>query len=119
MGMKMSYSLSVVFFKTDAGNEPARNWLKELSREEKKIIGTDIKTVQYGWPIGMPLVKPLRDGLWEIRSELGDRIARTFFIVHNRQIVLLHGIIKKGQKIPKPDLELARKRLSKFVREAR
>jgi len=117
--MKMSYYLSVVFFKTDAGNEPVRNWLKELSREEKKIIGTDIKTVQYGWPIGMPLVKSLHDGLWEIRSELGDRIARTFFTIHNKQIVLLHGIIKKGQKIPKADLELARKRLSKFVREAK
>ena len=63
MAMKMSYYLSVVFFKTDAGSEPARNWLKGLSREEKKIIGTDIKTLQYGWPIGMPLVKSLRDGL--------------------------------------------------------
>ena len=103
--------LEVRFFRSDSGNEPVRDWLKELSPADRKTIGEDIKTVQYGWPLGMPLVRKLDKDLWEIRIHLHDRIARVLFTVSNNVIVLLHGFIKKSQSTPQPDLQLAMKRL--------
>lgn len=105
--------LAVNFFKTLANHEPVREWLKSLPKVDCKAIGEDIKTVQYGWPIGMPLVEKIDSGLWEIRtSGLSTGIARTFFTIIDQRMVLLHGFIKKSQKIPQNELELARKRLS-------
>ena len=79
--MKAERPLNVVFFKAEAGNEPVREWLKELSKEDCKAIGTDILSVQYAWPVGKPLVDNLGDGIWEVRSRLSNRIARTLFAV--------------------------------------
>ncbi len=106
--------LRVVFYKTEAGKEPVREWLKSFSREDRKTIGEDIKTVQFGWPLGMPLVRKLESDLWEVRSRLHNRIARTIFTVENGVMVLLHGFIKKAQKLPKQDLALARRRAAKL-----
>jgi phage-related protein len=106
--------LRVVFYKTEAGKEPVREWLKALSREDRKTIGEDIKTVQFGWPLGMPLVRKLEGDLWEVRSRLHNRIARTIFTVEDGVMVLLHGFIKKAQKLPKQDLALARRRAAKL-----
>jgi len=103
--------LEVIFFKLLSGKEPVRDWLKELGREDRIIIGTDIKTVQYGFPLVMPLVRPMKDGLYEVRSSLSDkRISRIFFCVEDEKVILLHGFIKKSQKTPDNELELARKR---------
>ena len=104
-------NLSVAFFRTAAGHEPVREWLKSLPREERRILGEDIKTVQFGWPLGMPLVRKLDKGLWEVRSRLPSRIARVIFTSGKGRMVLLHGFIKKSQKTPQEDLELARTRL--------
>lgn len=103
-------SLEVFFYRTESGNEPLREWLKGLSKLDKKVIGGDIKTVQYGWPLGMPLVRKLDSGLWEVRCRLGSRIARILFTVKAEQMVLLHGFIKKSQKTPQADLQLAKGR---------
>lgn len=103
--------LEVLFYKTDAGNEPVRKWLRGLPPEEKKAIGEDIKTVQWGWPLGMPLVEPFGKNLFEVRTDLENRIARVFFTLNSNQMILLHGIIKKDQKIPKGALRLARQRM--------
>ena len=103
--------LSVTFFRTASGNEPVREWLKSLPREERRIIGEDLKTVQFGWPLGMPLVRKLDKGLWEVRSRLPDRIARVIFTSGEGRMVLLHGFIKKSQKTPQEDLRLAKTRL--------
>jgi phage-related protein len=103
--------LDVRFFRTDSGNEPVRDWLKELLPADRKIIGEDIKTVQFGWPLGMPLVRKLDKDLWEIRIHLQDRIARVLFTVSGNVIVLLHGFIRKSPSTPKDDLQLALKRL--------
>ena len=105
--------LNVNFYRSDSGKEPVRNWLKSLSREDKNIIGESIKTAQFGWPVGMPLIRALGEGLYEVRSTLTDRIARVIFTVEGGRMILLHGFIKKDQKTPKKDLELALKRLSK------
>ncbi len=109
--------LQVIFFKTEAGKEPVREWLKTLPQEEKKIIGQDIKTVQFGWPLGMPIVRKLDRDLWEVRSHLPDRIARVLFTVSDNTMVLLHGFIKKSQKTPADDLALAKQRLKLLVEE--
>ena len=103
-------SLEVVFYQTGSGNEPVREWLRRLSKADKRTIGSDIKTVQYGWPIGMPVVRKLDTGLWEIRSRLDQRISRILFTVYDDTMVLLHGFIKKSQKTPKEDLQLAKDR---------
>jgi phage-related protein len=107
--------LRVVFFKNDAGNEPVREWLKGLPREDRKTIGADILTVQYTWPVGKPLVDSLGDGLWEVRSRLSNRIARTLFAVVDGEIVLLHGFVKKQRKTPPDELDLAKKRKKQYL----
>ncbi|MDY0227700.1 MAG: type II toxin-antitoxin system RelE/ParE family toxin [Desulfomicrobium apsheronum] len=112
--METPTPLQVKFFRQDSGREPVREWLKELPQEERKIIGEDIKTVQWGWPLGMPLVRPLGEGLFEVRSRLGNRIARVLFCTHGLQIILLHGFIKKTQRTPADDMKLARKRKAEF-----
>jgi len=102
--------LKVVFFRTELGNEPVRAWLLSLAKRDRKVIGTDVLKVQYSWPIGKPLVESLGQGLWEIRSRLENQIARTIFCVEGSTLVLLHGFIKKSQKTPKHELELATQR---------
>jgi phage-related protein len=106
--------LQVVFFRTDSGTEPVRDWLKSLDKEDRKIVGEDIKTVQFGWPLGMPLVRKMDRNPWEVRSQLTNRIARVIFTVQNDTVILLHGFIKKSQKTPMSDLNTARKRLKQF-----
>jgi phage-related protein len=98
------------FYRTAAGNEPVREWLKELPECERKQVGRDIKAVQFGWPLGLPLVDSLGDGLWEVRSRLPSRIARTIFFVQDETIILLHAFIKKNRTTPDHELDLARRR---------
>ena len=107
-----------IFFRTEAGGEPVREWLRGLSPEDRKRVGEDIKTVEFGWPIGMPVCRPLGDGVYEVRSRLGqNRIARMLFYIDKKgRMVLLHGFIKKTQKTPDEDLELARSNKKKHQR---
>jgi phage-related protein len=99
------------------GREPVRTWLKDLSLEDRKSIGDDIRTLEFGWPVGMPLCRSLGNGLWEVRSNLtGNRIARVIFCVHDQQAVLLHGFIKKTQRTPKADIDLALRRKQELER---
>ncbi len=108
------FILTVVFYRSDTGNEPVREWLQGLSREDKRSIGEDIKTAQLGWPLGMPLIRKIRKDLWEVRSRVVDGIARVFFTVDGGYMVLLHGIIKKSQKTPLNELKIAVDRLGKY-----
>lgn len=104
------------FYRTPAGREPVRDWLAELAREDRKTIGADIKDVEFAWPIGKLLVDSLGRGLWEVRSTIGRGIARVIFYVVGEQMILLHGFVKKTQKTPKPDLDLAIKRMKEHAR---
>ena len=108
--------LDVRFFKTDSGTESVRDWLKSLSAADKKAIGENIKTVQFGWPLGMPLVDHIDGDIWEVRTRLETRIARVLFAMDGGVMVLLHGFVKKQQKTPKPDLDLAKDRLKQLRR---
>jgi phage-related protein len=107
-----------IFFRTEAGGEPVREWLKGLSSEDRKRVGVDIKTVEFGWPIGMPVCRSLGDGVYEVRSSLArNRIARVLFYIDKRgRMVLLRGFIKKTQKTPDADLELAKANKKKHQR---
>lgn len=103
--------IPAAFYRSGTGSEPVREWLRSLSPEDRRILGYDIGVVEFGWPIGMPVCRPLGDGLWEVRSSLpGGRIARVLFCIAEGQMILLHGFIKKSQKTPAPDLALARRR---------
>lgn len=106
--------LDVVFFRTESGVEPVRRWLKSLTAPRKKAIGEDIKTVQFGWPLGMPLVEKIEPCIWEVRSKVPDGIARVLFTVDGQTMVLLHGFIKKTRKIPLAELATARARLRQY-----
>jgi phage-related protein len=100
------------FFGTPQGNEPVRDWLKGLDPVARRRIGFDLKGLEYGWPVGMPLCRSLGRGLWELRSSLPDgRIARVIFCMHQAELVLLHGFIKKTQKTPPQEIELGWKRM--------
>ncbi|HPQ66324.1 MAG TPA: type II toxin-antitoxin system RelE/ParE family toxin [bacterium] len=106
--------LNVVFFRTDSGSEPVRRWLKSLPASHKKVIGEDIKTVQFGWPLGMPLVEKIEPYLWEVRTKVPDGIARVLFTVDGPMMILLHGFIKKTRKIPQKEIDTARSRLRQY-----
>jgi len=107
--------ISVVFYRTPAGTEVVRNWLRGLDEGDRNAIGQDLMRVQYRWPVGMPLCRSMGDGLWEIRSDLpSNRIARVLFSVQQGKILVLHGFIKKTQKTPEDDLALARRRNREF-----
>jgi len=109
--------LVATFYKAPSGKEPVREWLKSLSSGNKKIVGVDIKTVEFGWPIGMPVCKPLGKGLYEVRSTLerGD-IARVIFCIEDNLLLLLHAFIKKTQKTPQKELDLALARKKEIYR---
>ena len=100
----------VEFWKSESGSEPVLDWLKSLTRAQRKIIGEDLKTVEYGWPLGMPLVRGYGKGLWEVRSSFRGGIARIIFTMEGHNMILLHGFIKKTQATPRQDRELATKR---------
>jgi phage-related protein len=100
------------FYQTSQGKEPVREWLKSLEPEARRKIGFDLKDLEYGWPVGMPLCRPLGRGLWELRSSLPDgRIARLIFYLHRGELLMSHGFIKKTQKTPPQEVELAWKRM--------
>lgn len=104
-----------IFYRTEAGGELVREWLKGLSPEDRKRIGEDVKSVEFGWPIGMPVCRPLGHGIYEVRTSLAqNRIARVLFYIDAKgRMVLLHGFIKKTRKTSAGDLELARSNKNK------
>ena len=101
----------LVFFRTDTGSEPVREWLLKLPKADRRIVGAGLKDLEFGWPIGMPLCRALGDGLFELRVSLRSRrIARVIVCVHYEELFALHGFIKKTRKTPDGDLKLARSR---------
>jgi phage-related protein len=110
------FVLRVVFYRSEVGNEPVRDWLKELPRDDKRQIGDDIKTAQLGWPLGMPLIRKIDKDLWEVRTRLTGGIARVIFTVDGEYMILLHGFIKKSQKTPQNELKTAMSRLGNYKR---
>lgn len=104
---KSLQKLNAVFFKSDMGNEPVREWLLKLTKIDRKQIGEEIAYVQFKWPIGKPQVDHLNGPIWEVRTTLKTRIARVLFAVEGDVMLLLHGFIKKDQATPKADIDLA------------
>lgn len=103
--------LPAAFYCSASGKEPVREWLKALDEADRRIVGQDIATAEFGWPVGMPVCRSLGKGLWEIRSDISHgRITRVIFCVEGEKMVLLHAFIKKTQKTSKTDLDLALKR---------
>lgn len=109
--------LKVVFYRSQVGNEPVREWLLSLDRADRKTIGQDVKTAQYGWPLGMPLIRKLEPRLWEVRSHIAGGIARVVFTVDEGVMVLLHGFVKKSRKMLAADLKTAQRRLARLDEE--
>lgn len=87
-----------------------------MPQADRKAIGEDIKTVQLGWPLGVPVVRKLERDLWAVRIGLRSGITRVPFTIHDGAMVLLHGFAKMSQKMPRSDIELARTRLKEVQR---
>jgi phage-related protein len=107
-------SLDAVFFETAAGNQPVREFILGLTREDRKEVGADIRTVQRGFPLGLPLVRKIKPNLWEVRSVIRDGICRVFFTIHEDKIILLHGFVKKTQKTPPKEFDIVVARMKDF-----
>jgi phage-related protein len=108
-------ALPVYFYRTLTGAEPVRAWLKALPESDRRMIGRDLHSVQTDWPVGMPLCRSLGGGLWELRSSLPNgRIGRVLFFFHVGRVGVVHGFVKKTQKTPDKELELARKRMKEM-----
>ena len=107
--------IPAIFYRTEAGSEPVRSWLRAMEPQDRRLVGEDIKTVEFGWPVGMPTCRPMGDGLYEVRTRLpGNRMVRVLFYIDRRQrMVLLHGIVKKTRAAPDADLDLARQNMRK------
>lgn len=104
--------IPLVFWKSAAGREPVRDWLNELPREDQRIIGRDIAKVQFGRPIGLPVCRPLGNGLWEVRSLLPSRReGRVLFGFHDGMLIALTDFIKKTRATPAGEISLAQQRL--------
>ncbi len=117
MGKATPPEVPVRFYRSDAGREPVREWLRGLDEGDRRAIGLDLMRVQFGWPIGMPLVRSLQDGLWEVRCSLpSQRIARLMICFHDEMLIVLHGFIKKTQKTSADDLTLAKRRMNEVTR---
>lgn len=107
----------VRFYRSDTGREPVLDWLRSLDKEDRHAIGLDLMRVQFGWPIGMPLVRSMKGGLWEVRSTLpSQRIARLILCFHQQTLIVLHGFIKKTQKTPVEELVLAKRRFKEIMK---
>ena len=107
----------VLFYSTPSGNEIVLDFVRELSAEEKRVVGEDLKTVQIGFPMGLPLCRPLGDGLYEVRSSLPSKRAFRLIFFFDRErkcLLVVHALFKKSAKLPKADLDLARKRKEEF-----
>ena len=117
MGKEQTPEIPVRFYRTEAGRAPVLDWLRSLDKDDRHAIGLDLMRVQFGWPIGRPLVGSLKDGLWEVRSSLPSRrIARLILCFHDQMLVVLHGFIKKTQKMPADDLALAKRRMKEITK---
>ncbi len=109
--------IPLVFFRSEKGTEPVRVWLKDLPEAERQAVGKDLLRAQWRWPIGMPLCRPMGNGLWEIRTDLPTkRVARVMLCLYRGHLVALHGFIKKTRATPDEDLALARRRQKELMR---
>ena len=113
----MAAPIPLVFYRTPAGSEPVREWLKDLPLDDRKIVGHDLQRLQFRWPVGMPLARSLGKGLWEVRSNLSDgTISRVIFFFYQGELVALSAFVKKTQQAPQSELDLALDRKKELER---
>ena len=109
--------IPMLFYRTRSGREPVREWPKALDEAERQAIGKDLLRAQWRWPVGMPLCRPMGDGLWEIRTDLPmKRTARVLLCSYRNHLVVLHGFVKKTRTTPDSDMATARKRQKELER---
>jgi phage-related protein len=105
---------TVRFYETPSGRPVILEWLRSFDKPDRAILGFDLKRVQFGFPMGLPLCRSLGGGLWEVRSSLsGNREVLMVFFHETQQkmLVVVHGFIKKSQKTPQADIEIASRRM--------
>lgn len=115
--MQQNYKFKVVFFAENSGNQPVKEWLQELELDDQRKVGKSALMLQERWPmVSAPLVKSLGNGFFELRINLKNKIARVIFVVQDKDIILLNGFIKKTQKTPINEIEVAVNRLRRHIK---
>jgi phage-related protein len=116
-GDSQRQKIPLIFYRTAAGSEPVREWLKGLEETDRQAVGRDLMRAQWRWPVGMPLCRPMGNGLWEVRTDLpSKRTARVLLCLYREHLVAVHGFIKKTRATPDEDLATARKRQKELER---
>jgi phage-related protein len=116
MKKQQAPEVPVRFYRSATGREPVLEWLREVDRDDRRAIGLDLMQVQFGWPIGMPLVRSLKEGLWEVRSsQPSQKVARLILCFHDKTLIVLHGFIKKTQKTPTENPDLVKRRMKEIT----
>ena len=108
----------VEFYETEDGRTPTREFLDSLEpKMNVKMVGLMEILEERGYSLREPYSAPLEDGIFELRAVQGSNISRAlfFFYVEGR-IVITHGFIKKTQKTPRAQIELAKKYRSDFLK---
>jgi phage-related protein len=108
--------IPLVFFRTGKGTEPVREWLKQLPEAERHAVGKDLLRAQWRWPVGMPLCRPMGDGLWEIRTDLSTKRTARAPARIPRAFGGAAAFIKKTRATPDEDLALAWSRRKELIR---
>src|SRR5665811_89672 len=111
-----SPKILLILYRTAAGSEPVREWLKGLDEAERQAVGKDMLRAQWRWPVGMPLCRPMGRGLWEIRTDLPTKRAARVLLCLYREHLVAHGFVKKTRATPDEDLALARRRQKELMR---
>jgi phage-related protein len=112
--ISINTNLKVDFYQSNSGREPVREWIRQLTPTSRARLGRDLRRLQAGWPVGMPLVRKLDKGLWELRSKFPHGIGRLLFTVEKQRLVFLGGFMKKSRKLPVSELNIAKHRLAKL-----
>ena len=116
-GDSQPQKIPLIFYRTAAGSEPVRKWLKGLYEAERHAIGKDLLRAQWWWPVSMPLCRPMGNGLWEVRTDLPTkRTARVLLCLNQEHLDALHGFIKKTRARPDKELAIARRRQEELER---
>ena len=109
--------LDVRFYRTASGNDVVLDFIRKLSERDRKVVGEDLLALQFGYPMGPPLCKPVRNGLWELRSSLpSGNEARLVYFFHSssRFLIVVNAFIKKTQRMPPAEIELAERRMREY-----
>lgn len=104
-------NFNIIYFELDSSTCPVQEFLDSLDNKmAAKLYGMMDILAEYGNELRKPYSEHLEDGIFEVRAKFGSNITRVlYFFYVGKTIVMTNGFVKKTQKTPKAQLELAKK----------